>query len=263
MFPHVIQNSDKPGAEEEIHLNPAKKRDVNSINKDEQTLPDRKKGSPEATNFNNASTTRVICKNCQNEFEPQEAEMKVGEVTCPECNSRQKWETTLDDTGITAKIEWIKIRLENPDNFEKDSFRTIVMSESKGIKGIVGRPKGKTITKLQSVLFNKDKWTEEEAKKWAQDRQDTMQGYLQFLELEEAKVIGQPIDENEVIWREVNLLIAPYTETNYPSYLDKHSAGARNAWIKSFNNALKQNKGEAYAFKVAWSVLKRFENKHK
>ena len=81
------------------------------------------------------------------------------------------------------------------------------------------------------------------------------------MDIEEGKVVGQPIDPEEVIWREVNIEMAPYTKEKYPSYLNKYSAKERNAWIDSFNSALKQNKGEAYAFKVAWSVLKKMENK--
>jgi hypothetical protein len=53
------------------------------------------------------------------------------------------------------------------DDFEKDSFRTITISTEEGIKAVIGKPKGKDTTEVQSYLFAKDKdWTVDKAKEW-------------------------------------------------------------------------------------------------
>jgi DNA-binding transcriptional MerR regulator len=54
----------------------------------------------------------------------------------------------------------------NPDEFEKDSLRTITLSEKEGIKAVIGKPKGHDTTEVQSYLFDKNKWTLEKAKAW-------------------------------------------------------------------------------------------------
>jgi len=58
------------------------------------------------------------------------------------------------------------------DEFEEGSLRTITLSESQGIKAVIGRPKGKTTTEVQSYLFEKSKgWTLEKAKKWFEEHE--------------------------------------------------------------------------------------------
>jgi len=59
------------------------------------------------------------------------------------------------------------------DNFEKDSFRTITISEEEGIKAVIGKPKGKDTTEVQSYLFDKSKgWTVDKAKAWFEQHKD-------------------------------------------------------------------------------------------
>jgi len=71
------------------------------------------------------------------------------------------------------KISWeetdqyIRSGHRNPEDFEQDSLRTIVISEEKGIKAIVGKLKGEDKTTVQSYLFDKAKgWDLEKAKAW-------------------------------------------------------------------------------------------------
>jgi hypothetical protein len=62
----------------------------------------------------------------------------------------------------------------NPDNYDKDSMRTIDIDAGKGIKAVIGCPKGhfkngkcEVGTQVQSYLFAKDKgWTVPKAKEW-------------------------------------------------------------------------------------------------
>jgi hypothetical protein len=70
--------------------------------------------------------------------------------------------------------DYIHVRVEDPDKYDKDSFRTIDITE--GIKARVGCPKGQFTggkcqvgTQVQVYLFDKDKYTEDKAKKWVEE----------------------------------------------------------------------------------------------
>lgn len=65
----------------------------------------------------------------------------------------------------------IRVRMKNPGSFQEGSFRTIDISKPQGIKAVIGRPKGKDSTEVQTYIFDKDKWTPAEAKKWAEDHE--------------------------------------------------------------------------------------------
>ena len=55
----------------------------------------------------------------------------------------------------------------DPEEFQKDTFKTVTLNEKEGIKAIVGKPKGKHTMEVVSYLFEKDKgWTLEKAKEW-------------------------------------------------------------------------------------------------
>jgi len=69
---------------------------------------------------------------------------------------------------------YIRSGHENPDNYDKDSMRTIDIDLSQGIKAVLGCPKGHfkegrcdVGTQVQSYLFSKAKgWTMSKAKEW-------------------------------------------------------------------------------------------------
>jgi len=87
-----------------------------------------------------------------------------------------------DDDGMVLKPEpelvgnFIRVRILNPKTIVEGTFRTITISETEGIKGIIGKlksdPNGST--HIQSVLFEKDKWTIERAAQWVKDHRDTL-----------------------------------------------------------------------------------------
>jgi hypothetical protein len=63
--------------------------------------------------------------------------------------------------------DYIRSGHRSPDDFQEDSFRTITIDAEKGIKAVIGKPKGKDTTEVQSYLFDKSKdWTVEKAKAW-------------------------------------------------------------------------------------------------
>jgi hypothetical protein len=68
------------------------------------------------------------------------------------------WETTE---------QYIRSGHRDPEEFQKDTLKTITLNEKEGIKAVVGKPKGKHTMEVQSYLFEKDKgWTVEKAKAW-------------------------------------------------------------------------------------------------
>jgi len=55
----------------------------------------------------------------------------------------------------------------SPEEFQKDTLKTITLNEKEGIKAVIGKPKGKDAMEIQSYLFEKDQgWTLEKAKEW-------------------------------------------------------------------------------------------------
>ena len=75
------------------------------------------------------------------------------------------WEETDD---------YIRSGHERPDQYDKDSMRTIEIDATEGIKAVIGCPKGNFIggkcsvgTQVQSYLFAREKgWTMPKAKEW-------------------------------------------------------------------------------------------------
>ncbi len=69
---------------------------------------------------------------------------------------------------------YIRWRIKDPDLFVRNSFRVIDISKKEGIKATVGKlkkdPDGPT--HVQSYLFDKDKWTVEQAREWVNERKD-------------------------------------------------------------------------------------------
>ena len=65
--------------------------------------------------------------------------------------------------------QYIRSGHRNPEEFQKDTLKTITLNEKEGIKAIVGNPKGKHAMEVVSYLFQKDEgWTVEKAKEWFQ-----------------------------------------------------------------------------------------------
>jgi hypothetical protein len=63
--------------------------------------------------------------------------------------------------------ELIRSGHRDPEEFQKDTLKTITLSEQEGIKAVIGKPKGKHAMEVVSYLFLKDKgWTLEKAKEW-------------------------------------------------------------------------------------------------
>jgi hypothetical protein len=87
--------------------------------------------------------------------------------------------------------QYIRSGHRNPEEFEPNSLRTIVLSEKDGIKAVVGKPKGKNKMEVQSYLFDVSKgWTLEKAKAWFEEHHRN-EAILSIRVLE--KVVDKPL----------------------------------------------------------------------
>jgi len=68
--------------------------------------------------------------------------------------------------------KYIRSGHRDPEEFQQETLRTVMLNEKEGIQAIIGKPKGKHIMEIQSYLFSKDKgWTLERAKDWVSKHQ--------------------------------------------------------------------------------------------
>lgn len=81
--------------------------------------------------------------------------------------------------GIDETEEEFRVRLRDPNDFQPESFRRIVLqSEKPRVFGIVGRLKDETTTTLQALRFPKeDDWTRDSVRRWLDDHPDIGKGY--------------------------------------------------------------------------------------
>jgi len=77
---------------------------------------------------------------------------------------------------VETTDKYVRVRVKNPDLFVATSFKTIDISTKDAIKAVIGKlksnPNGGTV--VQSFLFDKEKWSEEEAKKWVEEHEKSL-----------------------------------------------------------------------------------------
>jgi len=71
---------------------------------------------------------------------------------------------------------FIRVRIRNPKTIVEGTFRTTVLSYKRGIRAVIGVLKSDKTgpTHIQSVLFEKDKWTIPSAAQWVKDHRDAL-----------------------------------------------------------------------------------------
>jgi hypothetical protein len=68
--------------------------------------------------------------------------------------------------------QFIRSGHRSPEEFQPDTLKTVTLSQEEGIQAVVGKPKGKNATEIQSYLFDKTKgWTPEKAQTWFEQHQ--------------------------------------------------------------------------------------------
>lgn len=82
--------------------------------------------------------------------------------------------------------KYIRIRQRQPGKFQEKTFRTKWFSKKEGIKAIVGRPKGKKTTQVQSLLFDRKKWSPANIVKWLEKHKDEFPYIPSVEEIEDA-----------------------------------------------------------------------------
>ena len=140
----------------------------------------------------------------------------------------------------------IRIRVEDPDKFVQDSFRTITISADKGIKAVIGKyktdPDGPTHT--QSYIFDKDKWTVEEAQSWVNERKS-----FETIETKAGRVLSESnrtkIKETLVLLKKVQEALQELLEISEPitDSLESEEAKLKKLFEGIANSLKKQSEG--------------------
>jgi HK97 family phage prohead protease len=91
------------------------------------------------------------------------------------------------------------IPVKSAGSFVEGSFRTIDISKSQGIKAVIGKlksdPNGST--HVQKYLFDANKWTMEEAKKWVADHSKGLEDFIDIMEYYEFYEIMAETEKEE------------------------------------------------------------------
>jgi cation transport regulator ChaB len=221
MFAKIIQNQEGKGFDirEEKTSTPEQKTQDN--------IPlDKKKGTPEAQNFNQSEL--------EIDDEPIEDSLVFSEK---EDLNLSRWKKNR----VTNKF--IRRGQENPSKFIEGSFKTIVLSDKMKIKAIVGKLKGSASLTIQSYLFDKKNWDEKKADEW-------LNKHLSSL-IEKSELVISPYE---------GIAELP---SGVRKRLD---VGNQRKWLAVFNAAYKyysdkfpndKKKIEALSFKTAWSKVQK------
>jgi cation transport regulator ChaB len=212
MYPKITQNQEDKGTDIQ-----GQKPVAPVVDKTKKVPEDRKKGSPEAKNWT------------QMKLEGDEEIDESLVIAEDEELELAKWQPQR----VTE--QYVRIGQINPDKFEKDSFRTIWIDETKGIKGIIGRLIGKDTTTIQSYLFQKEKFNKDSAKEWISKK-----------DIVNAELIGAPYASIASLPPAVRRKLDIEGQRKFMAIFN----GAWDYYSKKFDD---KKKIEALAFKTAWA----------
>ena len=100
--------------------------------------------------------------------------------------------------GLDVTENKIRARQHEPSLYDRNSFRTIRLTS--GIKAIIGVKKGEKSTSIQSILFDKKKFTEEQAKSWLEKHNEKFSNVLELEQRKTSLFVSTPVDYlNEVL----------------------------------------------------------------
>ena len=131
-----------------------------------------------------------------------------------------------DKNGVVLKPapdvteNYIRVRIRDPKTIVEGSFRTITISASRGIKGVIGKlkkdPDG--ATHIQSVLFDKKKWSTDDALAWVKEHKES----LKTADSDELKEKKEGTETEKVEWTTeyINTLPNASFAIVEPAYLD-------------------------------------------
>jgi len=183
---------------------------------DDNKSPTKKKNTPEVKNYK-VSSENLICPNCEEEINyVNEPEKGMGYIACPTCG------VSIDQEGnIYKALEEHEVITEPIKDVRKipNEIRQNLSAEQEQLFKVKFNEEFVRLTALQTDNFLRQ------------------QKSLEFA--------------NEEVYLE-----APYTKTSYPSQIKELPTGARNLWIRTFNEVLEETGDENLARRLAWSNVK-------
>lgn len=100
--------------------------------------------------------------------------------------------------GLDITENKIRARQHEPSLYDRKSFRTIRLTS--GVKAIVGVKKGEKGTSIQSILFDKKKYSEDQAKNWLDKHKEKFSDVLTLEQQKTSLFTSSPVDYlNEVL----------------------------------------------------------------
>jgi len=146
---------------------------INKDNKEEKVIMKKEEISIVAVNYyNDYEDTLDYLKKL--EFSEKYKSVVESFLSLYETYLNKLLSKVYDGDGMVLKPEaetpgdYVRVRIRDPRTMIDDSFRTIVLSEIEGIKAVVAKLKkdANGPTHIQSVLFDKEKWTTARAIAW-------------------------------------------------------------------------------------------------
>lgn len=111
---------------------------------------------------------------------------------------------------VEVTNNYVRVRIKEPKLFIKDSFRTI--SLGKGIKAIVGRREGNNKTVIQSVLFDKTRYTKEQAMSWINKNRSRFATAVMMEKLKKGLFIHEFSEEVDMVSDNVTVEVTVFTD---------------------------------------------------
>lgn len=101
-------------------------------------------------------------------------------------------------SGFDVTEKKIRARQHEPSAYDRNTFRTVRLTT--GVKAVVGVMKGEKNTSIQSILFDKKKFNEEQATAWLGKHHEKFSDVLTLEQQKSSLFVSAPVDFiNEVL----------------------------------------------------------------
>ncbi|MFA5724560.1 MAG: ChaB family protein, partial [Candidatus Pacearchaeota archaeon] len=227
MYPKKTVNTEKDVTSEEEAQ--TKITNPDEMTDEEKENRDKKPGSPEVEKYKSSLEEELIDSILENE--PINDELVISNLD----------EIKLIETSVWRKkrttANYLRRGQTNPNKFQKDSFKTIWIAKTDGVRAIIGKLIGDEKTSVQSYLFEKSKWTDKEVDKWV-------------------------LEHSNKVTSKVELIGSPYSDiSELPKGVKRLPFSAQKIWMAVFNSEYGKN-GEVAAIQMAWGEVKKHYHKN-
>jgi hypothetical protein len=69
-------------------------------------------------------------------------------------------------SDIDETENYYRVRIRQPNKFNENTFRHVIISEEEGIFSTMGKLKGQKTMTIQSIIFDKEKWDKKSVIEW-------------------------------------------------------------------------------------------------